>query len=49
MSDMVFAATLHPASPARGEVPFSGRGSMLPDTRSHTLPLAGKVGEGVCP
>jgi cobaltochelatase CobN len=38
-----------PSSPARGEVPGSDFGKALPQTQSGTLPLAGRVGEGVAP
>jgi len=36
-----------PTSPARGEVPLSGTGTVEPQAPDHTLPLAGRVGEGV--
>lgn len=36
-----------PTSPARGKVEAGVRGSMLPKIGSGTLPLAGRVGEGV--
>ena len=38
-----------PSSPARGEVPPGGRGWIVPQARSSTLPLVGKDGEGVAP
>jgi len=45
----VLAAPPLPTSPARGEVPFSGVGAILPQTPAGTLPLAGRVGEGRAP
>src|SRR5690606_13284191 len=36
-----------PSSPTRGEVPFGACGTILPGKPDHTLPLVGRVGEGV--
>src|SRR5690606_12067982 len=38
-----------PTSPTRGEVPAGGAGTIEPQPRSSTLPLVGRVGEGVAP
>ena len=40
-------ATSLPTSPARGEVPFSVPGSMVPDSPAGILRRAARVGEGV--
>ncbi len=36
-----------PTSPARGEVPGGGTGTIQPQAPGHTLPLAGRVEEGM--
>ncbi len=36
-----------PSSPTRGEVPLGARGTFEPIEPDHTLPLVGRVGEGV--
>jgi urease accessory protein len=38
-----------PTSPTRGEVPAGVLGAREENTRSHTLPLVGRVGEGTSP
>ena len=43
------AASPLPSSPARGEVPAGSPGTIEPHAPRHTLPLAGRDGEGVAP
>jgi hypothetical protein len=40
-------ATPLPASPTRGEVLRCGLGTHVPQAPAYTLPLVGRVGEGV--
>jgi len=40
-------STSLPTSPASGEVPGGGTGMIEPQAPAHTLPRAGRVGEGV--